>query len=54
MTSNRWKWEGEEMILRINGKICFQRDVNPKGGGAAIGLKKIGNVSGSRGDRLLW
>ncbi|MGP1927283.1 MAG: hypothetical protein ACTS80_01790 [Candidatus Hodgkinia cicadicola] len=29
--------------------ICFQRDVNQKGGGAAIGLKKIGNVSWSRG-----
>ncbi|MGP1927173.1 MAG: hypothetical protein ACTS80_01050 [Candidatus Hodgkinia cicadicola] len=28
----------------------FPMDVNPKGGGAAIGLKKIGNVSGSRGD----
>ncbi|MGP1914890.1 MAG: hypothetical protein ACTS7D_01745, partial [Candidatus Hodgkinia cicadicola] len=35
-------------------QVSFPTTVNPKGGGAAIGLKKIGNVSGSRGDRLLW
>ncbi|MGP1914867.1 MAG: hypothetical protein ACTS7D_01620, partial [Candidatus Hodgkinia cicadicola] len=30
-------------------QVSFPTTINPKGGGAAIGLKKSGNVSGSRG-----